>query len=59
MGLEVIWSHYLSMFVVASTLSEANVSAKTGAPARPGVNPGNHPLERVRANLRKYFDKAA
>jgi catalase len=36
--------------VVASTLTETNVSPKTGAPARAGVNPGNHPLERVRVD---------
>jgi catalase len=36
--------------VVASTLTEANTSAKTGAPPRPGLNPGNQPLERVRVD---------
>src|SRR4026209_866812 len=36
--------------VVASTLTEANASDKTGAPASPGVNPGNRPLDRVRVD---------
>ena len=36
--------------VVGSTLSEDNASPKTGAPARPGVNPGNGPLDRVRVD---------
>jgi catalase len=36
--------------VVASTLTETTESPKTGAPARAGVNPGNHPLERVRVD---------
>src|SRR4029453_13371772 len=36
--------------VVASTLTEANASQKNGAPARPGVNHGNQPLERVRVD---------
>jgi catalase len=36
--------------VVGSTLTERNVSQKTGAPARPGLNPGNQPLERVRVD---------
>ena len=36
--------------VVGSTLTEANASAKAGAPARPGVNPGNQPLDRVRVD---------
>ena len=36
--------------VTGSTLTEANESAKAGKPARPGVNPGNGPLERVRVD---------
>ena len=36
--------------VVGSTLTEENVSPKTGTPARPGVNPGNQPLDRVRVD---------
>ena len=36
--------------VAASTLTEANASDKTGAPASPGVNPGNRPLDRVRVD---------
>jgi catalase len=36
--------------VTASTLSEARGSAKTGAPAAPGVNPANAPLDRVRVD---------
>jgi catalase len=36
--------------VTGSTLTEAKASAKTGAPAIPGVNPGNAPLERVRVD---------
>src|SRR6185436_20092924 len=36
--------------VTGSTLTEANTSAKTGSPARPGFNPGNDPLDRVRVD---------
>jgi catalase len=36
--------------VVASTLTEANASAKTGAPPSPGSNPGTGPLDRVRVD---------
>jgi catalase len=36
--------------VTGSTLTEANVSAKTGSQARPGFNPGNDPLDRVRVD---------
>ena len=36
--------------VVASTLTEATASPKTGAPARKGLNPGNQPLDRVRVD---------
>ena len=36
--------------VTGSTLSEANTSAKTGAPAQAGLNPGNRPLDRVRVD---------
>ena len=36
--------------VTGSTLTEATTSAKTGAPAREGVNPGAQPLERVRVD---------
>ena len=36
--------------VTGSTLRETASSAKTGAPARPGVNPGNQPLDRVRVD---------
>jgi catalase len=36
--------------VTGSTLSEANVSAKTGAPARSGLNPVTHALDRVRVD---------
>jgi catalase len=36
--------------VTGSTLTEATTSAKTGSPARPGVNPGTEPLERVRVD---------
>ena len=35
---------------LGSTLSEENASAKTGAPARRGLNPGNQSLERVRVD---------
>ena len=35
---------------VASTVSEENVSAKTGRPAQPGTNPTVLPLHRVRAD---------
>src|SRR4030095_8881345 len=38
--------------VVGSTLTEANASPKTGAPARQGLNPGNQPLDRVRVASR-------
>jgi catalase len=36
--------------VTGSTLTEATTSAKTGAPAREGVNPGTEPLERMRVD---------
>jgi catalase len=36
--------------VVASTLTETNASAKTGAPAHPGSNPTTQPLDRVRVD---------
>lgn len=36
--------------VLASTLTEAHGSLKTGAQAQAGVNPGNGPLDRVRVN---------
>jgi catalase len=36
--------------VLGSTLTEANASPKTGAPARQGLNPGNQPLDRVRVD---------
>ena len=36
--------------VTGSTLSEANASAKTGAPARIGLNPGTQALDRVRVD---------
>lgn len=36
--------------VTGSTLTETNTSAKTGAPPRPGLNPGNQPLDRVRVD---------
>ncbi len=36
--------------VTGSTLTEANTSAKTGSQARPGFNPGNDPLDRVRVD---------
>ena len=36
--------------VTGSTLSEATRSEKTGAPAQPGYNPGNGPLDRVRVD---------
>ena len=36
--------------VTGSTLSEGNASAKTGRPARPGLNPGNDPLDRARVD---------
>jgi catalase len=36
--------------VLASTLTEANSSPKTGAAARQGLNPGNQPLDRVRVD---------
>ena len=36
--------------VTGSTLSEGRESAKTGPPARPGFNPGNDPLDRVRVD---------
>ncbi len=36
--------------VGASTLTETNVSAKTGAPPPPGSNPGTQPLDRVRVD---------
>jgi len=34
----------------ASTSTEGQPSAKAGAPARPGLNPGNGPLDRVRVD---------
>jgi catalase len=36
--------------VTGSTLTEATTSTKTGARARPGFNPGNDPLDRVRVD---------
>ncbi len=36
--------------VTGSTLTEETSSAKTGSPARPGFNPGNDPLDRVRVD---------
>jgi catalase len=36
--------------VTASTLTERNESDKTGDPARPGLNPTNLPLDRVRVD---------
>src|SRR5688572_3966109 len=36
--------------VMGSTLTEANASLKTGAPARHGLNPGNQSLDRVRVD---------
>jgi catalase len=36
--------------VVGSTLTEETASAKTGAPARPGLNPDNAALDRVRVD---------
>jgi catalase len=36
--------------VTASTLTEQRESPKTGAPAEPGLNPGNAPLHRVRVD---------
>jgi catalase len=33
-----------------STLTEANISPKVGTQARPGFNPGNDPLDRVRVD---------
>jgi catalase len=36
--------------VTGSTLTETTVSDKTGSPARPGFNPGNEPLDRVRVD---------
>jgi catalase len=36
--------------VTGSTLTEASESPKTGAPARPGLNPGNASLDRVRVD---------
>ncbi|HEX2644930.1 MAG TPA: catalase, partial [Thermoanaerobaculia bacterium] len=36
--------------VTASTLTEINTSPKVGTQARPGFNPGNDPLDRVRVD---------
>ncbi len=36
--------------VTGSTLTETTASAKTGAPAQPGYNPGNDSLDRVRVD---------
>ena len=36
--------------VTASTLTESHESEKTGAPAEPGLNRGNAPLDRVRVD---------